>query len=155
MADAWLREYRFSNRDRERVVHLIRHHLVCYSDEWSDAAVRRFVRRVGLENLEDLLQLARADVLAKGRPVDQELADIDNARRRVIAVVEAGAALGLKHLAIDGRDVMLRLNVPAGPVVGKILDALLERVLEDQTLNERDTLLALVDEIAKQEASGE
>lgn len=151
MADDWLREYRFSNRDRERVVHLIRHHLVCYSEEWSDAAVRRFIRRVGLENLDDLLHLARADVLAKGRPVEQELQDIEKARDRVNAVIAAGAALGIKNLAINGNDIMLRLNTSAGPVVGRILNALLERVLEDPSINQRDRLLALVDEIAKEQ----
>src|SRR5262249_1145854 len=47
LCDAWMRAYRWSNEERERVVHLVRHHLVCYAPEWSDAAVRRFVKRVG------------------------------------------------------------------------------------------------------------
>ncbi|MEZ4257357.1 MAG: HD domain-containing protein [Polyangiales bacterium] len=72
-ADAWLREYRFSNDLRELVVALVRHHLVCYTREWTDAAVRRFVKRVGRERVAPLLALARADALGKGRPVNKEL----------------------------------------------------------------------------------
>lgn len=146
MADQWLRAFRFANDARERIVHLVRHHLVCYADDWSDAAVRRFVRRVGLTAVEPLLALARADALAKGRPVEDELGGLERLRERVARAVEAGAAFGLKDLAVTGSDVMARLAIPPGPTVGKVLEALLQRVLEDPALNEREALLRAVDE---------
>jgi tRNA nucleotidyltransferase (CCA-adding enzyme) len=154
MADVWLRKYKFSNEERERIVHLVRHHLVCYSSEWSDAAVRRFVKRVGLGEVDHLIALARADALAKGRPVEAELASLDELRSRVDGVVAEGAALGTKDLAITGHDVMQKLGVPPGRIIGRVLDKLLERVLDEPSLNQRDVLLGLVEKCAG-EAAGE
>lgn len=151
MADRWLRAFRFANDAREHIVHLVRHHLVCYADDWSDAAVRRFVRRVGLSAVEPLLALARADALAKGRPVEEELGGLERLRERIARAVEAGAAFGLKDLAVTGGDVMARLAIPPGPTVGKVLEALLQRVLEDPALNEREALLHLADELGRKE----
>ncbi len=144
MADEWLRKYRFSNEERARVVHLVRHHLVCYSSEWSDAAVRRFVKRVGLGEVDHLLELARADALAKGRPVDSELAALHELRGRIDEVRTQGAALSTKDLAVSGHDVMQHLGTPPGRVIGLVLEKLLERVLDEPALNQRDTLLGLV-----------
>jgi len=147
MADRWLREYRFANDERERVVHLIQHHLVCYSSEWTDAAVRRFVKRVGTDRVDDLLSLAKADALGKGRPVDQEMAALEELAARIQSAVNAGAAFGVKQLAVDGRDVMTHLQMPPSRQVGVILERLLEAVLEQPELNERDALLKLMDGI--------
>lgn len=149
MVDAWLRAYRFSNDERERVVHLVRNHLVCYSDEWSDAGVRRFVKRVGRERLEDLLRLARADALGKGRPVDAELDGLLRLRKRVDDVIAAGSALSTRDLAVNGQDVMKRLDIKPSRRIGEVLELLLERVLEQPELNERDTLLTMIDEAGK------
>ena len=151
MAEVWLKRYRFSNEQCERVVHLVRHHLICYSEDWSDGAVRRFVRRVGPANIDDLLELGRADALAKGRPVEAELAALERLRERIEQAAEQGVALGTRDLAIDGGDVMQRLGCRPGPIIGRVLEALLQRVLDAPELNERDALLALVDELGKQE----
>ncbi|HKU43165.1 MAG TPA: HD domain-containing protein [Polyangiales bacterium] len=151
LADVWLREYRFSNEERSKIVHLVRHHLICYSNEWTDAAVRRFVRRVGPEHVDALLELGRADALGKGRPVDDELAALEELRARIADSVAKGAAFGTRDLAIDGRDVMLKLGIRPGPRVGQVLENLLERVLERPELNERDTLLGMVESCAPAE----
>ncbi len=142
LADRWLRTYRFSNQDRDLVVALVRHHLVCYTPDWSDAAVRRFLRRVGPERIEPLLRLARADVRAKGRPVDDELARLDELRARIERILAEGAALGTRDLALGGREVMAALGLRPGPMVGRVLRALLEEVIEDPSLNEPEKLRA-------------
>ena len=155
MADAFLKEYRFSNDERQHAVHLVRHHLVCYSSEWSDAAVRRFVKRVGLGEVDPLLRLARADALGKGRPVDEEMATLAELRARVDKLMEAGAALSTGDLAVNGRDVLERLDGRGGPVVGEILRELLENVLEDPSVNERSEMLAQLDAVvARRRAEG-
>lgn len=154
LADDWLERYRFSNDERRRVVHLVRHHLVCYAPEWTDSAVRRFVRRVGRDAIPDLLALARADALAKGRPVEEDLARLDELEARVDALVSEQTALSVKQLAIGGKDVMQTLGIAPGPRIGVLLDALLERVLEDPALNERDRLLALLRELAAEGEGG-
>ncbi len=147
LADRWLRTYRFSNEERDLVVALVRHHLVCYTPDWSDAAVRRFLRRVGPERVEPLLRLARADVRAKGRPVDDELARLDELAARIERILAEGAALGTKDLALGGREVMAALGLPPGPMVGRVLRALLEEVIEDPSLNEPEKLRARLPEV--------
>ena len=148
MADEWLRQYRFSNEERKTIVHLVRHHLICYSSEWSDAAVRRFVRRVGPEHVDALMDLGRADAIGKGKPVDDEFAALEELRARIAASIAKGTAFGTKDLAISGRDVMDTLGVQPGPIVGRILEQLLERVIEEPSLNERESLLSLVEAYA-------
>jgi tRNA nucleotidyltransferase (CCA-adding enzyme) len=148
LAETFLRAYRFSSEDREHVVELVRHHLVCYSNEWTDAAVRRFVRRVGLHRIDDLLALARADALAKGRPVDDELSGLSELRERIERVLDEGTALGTRDLAIDGGDVMKELGIPPSRDVGRLLEALLQRVTDQPGLNEREALLAELGDVA-------
>ena len=149
MAERWLHDYRFSNQERELVVGLIRHHLICYSNEWSDAAVRRFIKRVGRERVDPLLRLGKADALGKGRNVDEELAALKELRGRIDKTIEEGNALTTQDLAIGGRDVIEQLEGGAGPIVGEILRTLLDRVIEDPSLNRRDKLMPMVEELAK------
>lgn len=150
MADTFLRQYRFSTEEREHVVELVRHHLICYTSDWSDAAVRRFVKRVGLDRIDDLLALGRADAIGKGRPIDEELANLDELRARIEKVLDEGGALSTKDLLVDGKDVMTRLGIPPSRFVGQVLEALLQRVLEEPSLNQRETLLDEIESVAKE-----
>ena len=134
---------RFSNDDRARIVSLVRHHLFHYSDDWTDAAVRRWVRRVGLHRVEDLYVLNAADVQAKGRPDEGDLDVLARMKAHVARVLAEGAAVSTRDLKINGRDLMSELSIPPGPMIGKILDALLEAVTDDPTVNARDALLRL------------
>lgn len=148
MADAWLRKYKFSNQEREVITGLIRHHLICYEPSWTDAAVRRFIKRVGEDQLERLFALARADAAGKGRPSkgdpSETLRVLDELQHRIDKALAQGAALGTRDLAINGRDVMEQLAIAPGPRIGEVLEALLERVLDEPELNTRQRLLALL-----------
>jgi len=148
MADRWLRDYRFSNQERELIVDLVRHHLICYGSEWTDAAVRRFIKRVGSDRVEALLRLGEADALGKGRNVEEELALLKELRSRIDEQIEQGGALTTQDLAIDGKDVMAHLEGGPGPVVGQVLRELLEQVIEDPSLNTRDKLMPIVEKLA-------
>jgi tRNA nucleotidyltransferase (CCA-adding enzyme) len=148
MAEVILRRLRFSNRERARVVALVGHHMFWYSPEWSDATVRRFVRRVGVDLLPDLFALRAGDVIGRGRGEDPE-SELGELRRRVGTVLAEDQALGIGDLAIDGQDVMRVLGVPPGRLVGDTLRELLERVIDDPALNQRDTLLGLLEESRK------
>jgi hypothetical protein len=94
------------------------------------------------------MDLGRADALGKGRPVDNEFAALDELRQRIASVIAKGAAFSTKDLAISGRDIMEKLSVRPGPIVGRILEQMLERVIEEPALNERETLLSLVEACA-------
>jgi tRNA nucleotidyltransferase (CCA-adding enzyme) len=149
MARPILERLRFSNEDRDRIAALVQHHLVCYSDKWSDAAVRRWIRRVSRERIEDLYALNRADLLGKGRDVEPELEGLERLKERVAAVLTAKDALSVRELGVDGTDVMRELGIPPSRRVGEVLEVLLERVVEDPTQNDRETLLRLIREQRK------
>jgi tRNA nucleotidyltransferase (CCA-adding enzyme) len=150
MAERWLRDYRFSNQERDLVAGLIRHHLICYTNEWTDAAVRRFIKRVGTDTVDPLLRLGEADALGKGRNVEEELESLKELRGRIDKAIEEGSALTTQDLAIGGNDVIPLLDGGAGPMVGQILRTLLDRVIEDPSLNTRDKLMPMVEDLAKQ-----
>jgi tRNA nucleotidyltransferase (CCA-adding enzyme) len=143
MAGPILERLRFSNEERDRIVLLVRHHLVCYSDDWGDKAVRQWIRRVTRERVEDLYALNRADMLGKGRDVTSELEGLEKLKVRVAAVLAAKDALSVRELAVDGKDVMRELSIPPSRRVGEVLEKLLEKVVEDPALNERETLVAM------------
>jgi tRNA nucleotidyltransferase (CCA-adding enzyme) len=141
MADPLLSRLRFSNEERQHIVALVRHHLVCYDPSWTDASVRRWIRRVTPELVSDLYLLNEADVRGKGRDCTPDLEALAALKLRVEQVLAAGAAFNIKDLAIDGRALMQELGVGPGPHLGKILKALLEEVVEDPSKNQRDLLL--------------
>ncbi len=143
MADPILQRLKVSNEERSRVVRLVRHHLVCYSDEWTDATVRRWIRRVGPDLTDDLYDLSRADALGKGREVANEIASIAELEDRAQAQLEAGAALTTRDLAINGNDLMKELGVAPGRIIGQTLEKLLELVTDDPTCNTRERLLTV------------
>lgn len=143
MARALLDRLRVPKTVTERVVHLVRNHMFTYEPEWGDAGVRRFIQRVGVAAIDDLFALREADNLGSGVPVDaHELGDL---RTRVEAELAASVVLDRSRLAVRGDDLMAELGVPAGPHLGRILDALLERVIAEPTVNDRATLLLLAE----------
>ena len=127
----------------DRVVELVRQHMFTYDPSWGDAGIRRFIQRVGLENLEDLFTLREADNVGSGVPAEAH--GLGELRARVRDQLAAQAVLDLKHLALDGDDLMAELALPPGPTLGRILDALLERVVGDPALNDRATLLLIAE----------
>jgi len=143
MADAVARRLKLSAADRERVVAMVRHHMFFYTPDWSDGAVRRFVRHVGTDLLPALFALREGDVAGRGFGEDPER-ELGELRRRIDAVAAADAALHVTDLAVDGRDVMRVLGIPPGREIGVILERLLERVLDDPSLNEKEKLEGLM-----------
>jgi tRNA nucleotidyltransferase (CCA-adding enzyme) len=141
MSGPLLERLRFSNDERSRIVALVRHHLICYDGTWSDSAVRRWIRRVSPELVDDLYLLSEADVQAKGKDASEDLAHITQLKAHVAKVIAQGAAFNLKDLALDGRTLMTDLAVKPGPDIGRILRALLELVVDDPTLNTKEALL--------------
>ncbi|MFL5751239.1 MAG: CCA tRNA nucleotidyltransferase [Chloroflexota bacterium] len=130
----------------ERVGHLVRHHMFRYEPSWSDAAVRRFIGKVGGDALDALFALREADNIGSG--VEREADGLAELRRRVAAELDAGPVLDRSSLAVDGDDLMRELGLPAGPALGRVLEALVDRVIDEPALNEPPTLLLLARELA-------
>ena len=141
-----LRRWRFDKDTVTRVTHLVRNHMFWYQSEWTPSAVRRFVRKVGLENIPALFALRKADNIGSGARSPRMYA-LEALWERVQEEIRAASAFSLKDLAIDGNDVMAALGIPPGPRVGRILDELFERVTDDPKLNTRERLLELTREI--------
>ena len=141
IAEPLLARLRFSNDERARIVGLVRHHLICYEDSWSDAAVRRWIKRVSPDLLLELYELNRADVLGKGRDASDDLDRLSSPKARVARLMAAGAAMSPKDLAVNGHDLMNELGIRGGPELGRVLVTLLDEVIETPELNQRETLI--------------
>ena len=144
LAGAFLERLRSPRSVRERVVELVRHHMFSYEPGWSDSAIRRFIAKIGSfgdGSLDELLALREADNIGSGLPA--EAGRLDELRTRIAAELAADVVLDRRGLAVDGADLMADLGLSEGPLLGHILEGLLDRVIGDPGLNDRPTLLLL------------
>ncbi len=119
---------------------LVDNHLFYYNvGEVSEASVRRLIKKVGLENMPDLMAVRIGDRLGSGTPKAKpyKLRHLEYMIDKV-----SKDPLSVKMLAIKGDDIMRELAIPPGPKIGAILDVLLAEVIEDPTLNMKEALLA-------------
>lgn len=142
-----LDKLRFPKDIVEYVAHLVRWHMFYYNvGEVSEAGVRRFLRRIGPECLDDLLKVREADRIGSGVPkavpykLRHLLFMIDKVKRDPISP---------KALKINGGDVMSILKIEPSPRIGHLLALLLEEVIEKPELNEKDILVARLQELHK------
>ena len=150
-AREFLDRLRWPHAERDRVVQLVRQHMFGYEPSWSDTAVRRFIAKVGREDLEDLFRLREADNVGSGR--EPSAGRLDELRARVAAELAANVVLDRHGLAIDGDDLMTELGLVPGPALGRVLDELLEAVIADPSVNRRETLLELARSMPTKAAS--
>jgi tRNA nucleotidyltransferase (CCA-adding enzyme) len=139
MAQELLARLAFPRHEVDGVADLIRHHMFSYERQWTNAAVRRFIRRIGRELIDDLLMLRRADNVGSGLPADA--GHVDELADRVRAQVAAGAPLSIKELAVNGDDIVDALGVAPGPMIGELLERMLGAVIADPSRNTRQRLL--------------
>jgi len=161
MAEQIMKRMKFPKSEIERTKKLIANHMFYYphieegmSEEekknielhkWSDSAVRRFIQRVGEENIDDLFKLRMAD--AQSNPFTAFKPDeITILQKRISDVRHQDMALKVTDLNITGEDLE-KLGVEKGPKMGEVLRELLERVLDDPMLNTKEKLSEIVKEI--------
>jgi tRNA nucleotidyltransferase (CCA-adding enzyme) len=152
MARRMLARYRFSNETTETVEHLVRQHMYAADPELKDATIRRFIRRIKPSNIERLFDLRHADIAGSGLPKRGDFNE--RFEERVRAELARKPPLGIADLAVTGEDViaaMVRRGIaPLGfrgdARVGAVLRNLFEQVTDAPERNERQTLLALLDD---------
>ncbi len=140
-----LRRLRYPNTMIKKVTHLIRQHMFHITEEFSDSAVRRFIHRAGVENLDDLFALRKADIASRNQPWMYE--NLERTRERVERILEEESAFSITDLAISGNDVKIIVGLKEGPEIGRILDRIMEMVIENPALNRREKLIDLLKSI--------
>ncbi|MBA3307629.1 MAG: HD domain-containing protein [Chloroflexi bacterium] len=140
IAQTFLSRLGFGSQDVRRVVRLVRHHMWSYVPAWGDAAVRRFMRRVGVDLVDDLLRLREADNVGSGWPA--EGGGVAELRARIAEQRHRRPPLSLADLAVDGNAVMASLGREPGPWLGRTLERLLDSVISDPERNTPERLLA-------------
>jgi len=136
----------FSKKDRELLVTLVRWHQFTVDEATTTAAVRRFIRRIGVENIGDMIDLRVGDRLGGG------LKEATSWRlRRFMKMIEKELhpPFAVRDLAVDGHDVMEILGIAPGPEVGKVLAELFEEIEEGKEKNDRNALLERLSQIKK------
>lgn len=151
MARQIMHRLKFPREDIEKIALLIRWHLFYYNvDEVTPSSVRRLVKNVGLESMDDLINVRMADRIGSGVP-KAEPYKLRHFRYMVESVSKD--PISVKMLKIDGNDVMQILGIPPGPKVGIILNALLGEVLDDPEKNTKENLTLRVKHLDKFSAS--
>ena len=139
MADEMLRQLRFDTKTRERVVRLVELHDA--EIPLREKTVRKWLGKLGQEAFFQLLEVKVADNKAQNPAmVQNRLAELAKIKVMAKSIIAQGACLSLRDLEVNGRDV-IAAGVAPGPVVGKVLDNLLERVIDGEAPNERDALI--------------
>jgi poly(A) polymerase/tRNA nucleotidyltransferase (CCA-adding enzyme) len=140
MTRAILTRLRYQNEIVDKATLLVDYHLFYYNvGEVTEASVRRLVRKVGLENMPDLMAVRIGDRLGSGTPKAKpyKLRHLEYMIDKV-----SKDPISVKMLAIKGTDLMQELSLAPGPRIGAILDVLLAEVIEDPNLNTKESLLA-------------
>lgn len=137
---------RFSKKDKEKVINLIRWHMFSVNENLTDAGVRRFIRRIGVENVKDMMDLRVGDRLGGGTQTAESWR-LKLFKQKIEEQLKP-APFSINDLAIDGNDIMKLLQIKPGPKVGDILQKLFEEVDEDLSKNNKEYLLGRVKDLA-------
>lgn len=142
-----LERLKFPKKLVQSVSHLILHHMFHYESSWTDAAVRRFVVRVGTEYIESLFNLRYCDVYGMtGSPPHMHgnpwASSILEFKERIQGVIDENSALSLKDLQVNGKDIM-GLGIPSGKHIGLILEELFSMTIDNPEANDKENLLVI------------
>lgn len=145
MARTILKRLKFDNDTLDKVVRLVKWHGLKYNAEAVD--VRKALNRVGRDIFEDFIKVQTADVLAKSPAVIERKLNLLKEKERLYRqIIEENQCFEIKSLAVNGRD-LIAAGIEAGPLLGAVLERLTEEVIEDQSLNTKEKLIALALEV--------
>ncbi|MCR5590907.1 MAG: HD domain-containing protein [Lachnospiraceae bacterium] len=139
MSENVLRRLKYDNDTINAVKHLVRYH--DDTPRLTYPAVRRFMIKAGVPNMENLIRLKYADLYAHtGYKLEEKLDKIRKLEEMYRKIIEDGDCLSVKDLAVNGHDLM-DMGIPNGPAIGEALAKLLDKVLDNPSMNEKDRLL--------------
>ena len=140
IAEKLMLNLKFSKIDTERVCKIIKYHSL-YRENIDEIFVKKMLNRFGEEDLYRYLEVVEADRRTHNNDVCN-LEDLEQIKTILKKIQETKPPLSIKDLKISGKD-LLKVGVPKGKIIGEILDYLMEKVLEDENLNNYETLINL------------
>ncbi len=144
-----LRRLKFDNDTIDAVVHLIRWH--DYRFVLTSAGMRKAASKIGKEYMELLFEVNRADTSAKNPQHTKEKFDrIATARQLYREIIDKEECVSLKELQINGKD-LITIGMKPGKKMGELLNSLLSEVLDNPSLNDRDTLLTITKQMLEKQ----
>jgi tRNA nucleotidyltransferase (CCA-adding enzyme) len=136
-----LKRLRFDNRIIEKVHILVKYHMNRY-DKIKTTGIKKFINRIGIENLEDLFELQIADI--KGSAMEyQNYENVLELKEKCKKILEEKHPLSIKDLNINGKD-LIQLGFKPNREMGEALEYLLGLVLEKPELNLKEKLVELI-----------
>ena len=138
--------FHLSKKEREKIVTLVRWHMFTVDEHITDAAVRRFIRRVGVDNVKDMIDLRIGDRLGSGTETAESWR-LKDFKKRIEEQLQPGP-FSINDLAIDGNDIMQEMNLKPGREIGELLQKLFLEVDEDLEKNTKEYLLQRLHEIS-------
>lgn len=142
-----LKRLHFSNKQIKDIVHLVRYHLFYYNvGEVTESGVRRFLNRVGLEYVDDLMKLRKADRIGSGTPKAFPY-KFRHLLFMIDKVIHDPISVGM--LKVNGSDVIKIAGIEPGPKIGWIMKSLMNEVLDDPENNDKDYLEKRIKDLSK------
>jgi tRNA nucleotidyltransferase (CCA-adding enzyme) len=141
IAEIVLERLKYDKKTTKKVLTLISNHMVS-TDMKNELKLKKLIQKLGKENINDLFELKTADFISKPESGNTKLFEISALRDRMIAIIDRKDPLNIRDLCVNGQDIM-NLGIKEGREVGSILNDLLEKVLKDPRLNEKETLLTI------------
>jgi len=144
MAKTIARRLKLSKKQTDLLWLLVRWHMFQYEPKMTDKAIRRFITRVGRENINKMIQLRVGDRVGGGSQASSwRLREFQERIKQVLY-----KPFDINDLKVDGTDAMNILNIKPGPKVGKILKKIFNEVLADAKKNDREYLLKKINDFA-------
>ena len=137
IAEEILKRLKFDNKTIENVVILVRYHMDRY-DKIRTTNIKKFINRIGIDNLNDLFELQIADVLGSAKEY-QDFSNVISLKEQCFKILNEKQPLTVKDLAINGHDLM-NIGIQQGKEIGIALNWLLEMVLINPNLNNYEDL---------------
>jgi len=134
---------KLSKKQKDKLWRLVRYHQFTVNEQQTDAAIRRFIRHVTPELIDDMLELRRADRIGSG--ATETSWRTEEFKKKLVEVQKQ--PFTVHDLKIDGNDVMRELNLKPGREVGEILTKLYKDVIAKKVENEKGALMERLKEL--------
>ncbi len=134
-----LERLKYDHQTINGVARLVGAHMTRYA-KLRNSSLKQLIKQVGRDNLDNLYELQKADIMGSAPPFD--FSELDKMHQAIDHILDTNQPLSIKDLTVKGTD-LLAIGYAPGPLLGEMLQRLLEAVLEDPEQNQPELLLAM------------